>query len=150
MNGPEGPDQRPSWDEYFITLAAQVATRSTCARRAVGAVLVRDRRILATGYNGSPPGFEHCIDVGCLEVGGHCIRTVHAEVNAIIQAALHGVSTQGATLYCTSAPCLSCTKMLIGSGIRRIVYRDPYDDPLSVEFLQTAAIPLERITLGGS
>lgn len=135
---------RPTWDEYFMTLAAAVATRSTCGRRAVGAVLVRDRRILATGYNGSPPGFPHCIEVDCLMVDGHCVRTTHAEVNVIIQAALHGVSTKGAALYCTSAPCLACTKILIGSGIVRIVYRDEYHDALAEKFLVAAGIPLER------
>lgn len=142
-----GADQapRPSWDQYFISLAGMVARRSTCLRRMVGAVIVRDRRILATGYNGSPPGFVHCTDVGCLEVDGHCVRTIHAEVNAIVQAALHGVGTQGATLYCTDFPCLNCTKMLIGAGIVRVVYRDEYDDPRSRAFLREAAIETERL-----
>lgn len=136
---------RPSWDEYFMGLAAQVARRSTCKRRAVGAVLVRNRRILATGYNGSPPGFPHCINDQCLMIDGHCVRTIHAETNAIIQAALHGISTEGAALYCTSFPCHNCAKMLIGAGIKQIFYRDAYNDEVSKDFLRHAGIQVEQI-----
>ena len=144
--GAEG--ERPSWDAYFMELAEVVAKRSTCPRRHVGAVLVRDRRILATGYNGAPPGFPHCTEVGCLMQDGHCVRTIHAEANAILQAALHGVTVRGSTLYTTATPCLHCAKLLIGAGVVRVVYRDWYPDPRAVEFLQTAGIPLERCRAG--
>lgn len=140
-----GADERPSWDAYFMELAEVVAKRSTCPRRHVGAVLVRDRRILATGYNGAPPGFPHCTEQGCLMKDGHCVRTIHAEVNAILQAALHGVTVRGSTLYTTATPCLNCAKMLIGAGVTRIVYRDWYPDELAVRFLQEAGIPLEPV-----
>lgn len=118
----ETQGQRPSWDEYFLSIAREVATRSTCQRRHVGALIVRDRRILCSGYNGSPPGQPHCTDVGCLLEDGRCIRTLHAEQNAITQAALHGVSTQGATLYCTCRPCHVCARMIVGAGIVRVVF----------------------------
>lgn len=147
---PTPSGRRPTWDEYFMGLAEAVAARSTCTRRAVGAVIVRDRRILSTGYNGSPPGFPHCLDVGCLLVDGHCVRTIHAEMNAVVQAALHGVSIQGATVYCTSFPCLHCAKVLIGAGIERVVYRDPYDDPLSAQFLEQAGVRVESLAGGGT
>lgn len=98
---------RPSWDEYFMGITLEVARRSTCNRAQVGAIIVRDKRILTTGYNGSPTGLPHCTEAGCLIVNGHCVRTLHAEQNAIIQAALHGVSTDGATIYVTHQPCLS-------------------------------------------
>lgn len=136
--------QRPSWDAYFLQIAATVSERSTCLRRSVGAVLVRDRRILATGYNGSPEGLPHCTDVGCLIVDGHCVRTLHAEQNALLQAATHGVSTEGATIYVTSEPCLQCTKMLLNARVRRIVYRDPYEDPLARALRAQAGITCER------
>ena len=113
---------RPSWDEYFLSIAREVATRSTCERRHVGAVLVKERRILTTGYNGSPPGQEHCTQIGCLIEDGKCIRTLHAEQNAIAQAALHGVSTKGATLYGTCRPCHVCARMVVGAGISRVVF----------------------------
>ncbi|HEY8449062.1 MAG TPA: cytidine/deoxycytidylate deaminase family protein [Bacillota bacterium] len=150
MNAGSVRARRPSWDEYFMELADVVARRSTCPRRAVGAVLVRDRRILATGYNGSPPGFPHCTDEGCLLVDGHCVRTIHAEMNAVVQAALHGVSLRGATLYCTSFPCLHCTKVLIGGGVTQVVYRDDYDDELSWRFLQAAGVAVRRLSAAGS
>ncbi|MFO7245303.1 MAG: cytidine/deoxycytidylate deaminase family protein [Thermaerobacter sp.] len=150
-NGGRPPShRRPSWDEYFLGLADAVAARSTCTRRAVGAVIVRDRRILATGYNGSPPGFPHCLDVGCLMVDGHCVRTVHAEMNAVVQAALHGVSIKGATVYCTSFPCLHCAKVLIGAGVERVVYRDPYHDPIAEEFFAQAGVKVERLQPAGA
>ncbi len=136
--------QRPSWDAYFLQIASTVSGRSTCLRRAVGAVLVRDRRILATGYNGSPEGLPHCTDVGCLVVDGHCVRTLHAEQNALLQAAAHGVSTEGATIYVTSEPCLQCTKMLLNARVRRIVYLDPYEDALARALRQQAGIACER------
>jgi dCMP deaminase len=117
---------RPDWDIYFMQIAQVVATRSTCDRAHVGAVLVKDKRILSTGFNGSGIGLPHCDEIGHLMVDGHCVRTVHAEANAIIQAALHGVSTKGATCYVNYFPCLLCTKMLINAGIIRIVYDEEY------------------------
>ncbi len=128
---------RPSWDEYFMRIAHEVATRSTCPRLAVGAVVVRDKRILTTGYNGSPSGMPHCEDVGCLIriVDGResCQRTLHAEQNAIIQAAYHGVSVRDSVLYCTHQPCLLCTKMIMNAGIEEVRYVGGYPDPLAME-----------------
>lgn len=150
---PEGEvRQRPSWDEYFMEIAYLVAKRSTCLRRQVGAVLVRSKHILSTGYNGAPRGVPHCLDVGCTreklgipsgQQQEHC-RGIHAEQNAIIQAALHGVSTEGATLYCTNQPCTLCAKMLINAGIKRIVYEGEYPDDLARELLAEAGLPVER------
>jgi dCMP deaminase len=134
---------RPDWDAYFLTIARDVAARSTCPRRAVGAVLVRERRILTTGYNGAPRGAPHCTEVGCQLANGHCQRAVHAEMNAVVQAALHGVSTQGSTLYCTSQPCYSCAKVLVNAGVVRVVYQEPYDDPLARELFATVGVALE-------
>ncbi|NLK08855.1 MAG: dCMP deaminase family protein [Firmicutes bacterium] len=135
-----------------MEIAHLVAKRSTCLRRQVGAVLVQDTHILTTGYNGAPKGIPHCLDVGCRreELGipsgqNHEIcRGIHAEQNAIIQAALHGVSTEGAVIYCTDQPCILCAKMLINAGIMRIVYEGDYPDELAVELLKEAGLPLER------
>ena len=138
------PAPRPSWDEYFMDIAFTVASRSTCDRAHVGAVLVRDRRILATGYNGSPAGLPHCDEVGHLMVDGHCVRALHAEQNAIIQAALHGISTEGATAYVTHQPCLTCAKMLINAGIHRVVYAGNYPDDNSRRFLAQAGVILDH------
>jgi len=134
---------RPSWDDYFMGITFQVARRSTCDRARVGAIIVKDRRILTTGYNGAPAGLPHCDDVGHLMVGGHCVRTLHAEQNAIIQAALHGVSVAGGTMYVTHQPCLTCAKMIINAGIRRVVYAGDYPDPNAVAFLQEAGVELQ-------
>jgi len=134
--------QRPSWDEYFMGIAFEVAKRSTCLRAQVGAIIVRDKRILTTGYNGAPTGLPHCTEVGCLIVNGHCVRTLHAEQNAIIQAALHGVSVQGGTMYVTHQPCLTCAKMIINAGIKRVVYGGEYPDELAVSFLEQAGVEL--------
>jgi len=142
---------RPSWDEYFVEIARQVATRSTCLRRHVGAVIVRDKRILCTGYNGAPRNMEHCDVVGCLreEMGipsgqrQEICRGLHAEQNAIIQAALHGVSTEGATLYVTHQPCITCAKMSINAGVVRIVCASSYPDELSRNMLDEAGVLLE-------
>ncbi|MBN2203979.1 MAG: cytidine/deoxycytidylate deaminase family protein [Thermoleophilia bacterium] len=150
-----GRRERPSWDEYFLQLARQAATRSTCLRRQVGAVLVRDKRILATGYNGAPRGVAHCLDVGCLrdELGipsgerQELCRAIHAEQNAIIQAALHGVAIEGATLYTTLHPCVLCAKMLINCGVREIHYLEGYPDELSRLLLEEAGVRLHRETL---
>jgi dCMP deaminase len=141
---------RPSWQEYFTDITRLVASRSTCCRRKVGAILVKNKRILATGYNGAPSGVPHCLDVGCLreELGvpsgerHELCRGLHAEQNAILQAAHHGVSIDGADVYCTNLPCIICTKMIINAGIRRVYYLDGYADPLSAEMLRTAAVDL--------
>ena len=137
---------RPDWDEYFMNIASTVATRSTCDRAFVGAVLVRDKRILTTGFNGSPAGLPHCDDAGHLMIDGHCVRTTHAEANAIIQAALHGISTKGATCYVTHFPCLSCTKMLINAGITHIIYKEAYRIDINAEdFLRTAGVEVRPV-----
>ena len=146
---------RPSWDEYFMRFAMLARARSTCLRRKVGAVLVKERNILATGYNGAPRGIAHCEDVGCLrerlgvpsgEKHELC-RGLHAEQNAIIQAAYHGVSIKGATLYSTTFPCIICTKMLINAGVRRIFYLEGYPNELSAKMLREAEIGLVKLEL---
>jgi len=137
---------RPSWDDYFLNIAYEVANRSTCDRAQVGAVIVKDKRILTTGYNGSPSGLPHCTDVGCLMENGHCIRTLHAEQNAIIQAALHGVSTAGATIYVTHQPCFLCAKTIINAGIKKIVYGQEYPDARSRRFLSDAGVTLSIVS----
>ncbi len=115
---------RPSWDQYFMDITRLVATRATCPRRAVGAVLVKNKQIISTGYNGSPPGQPHCTDIGCIieENTDRCIRTLHAEQNAILQAALHGTSPEGSTLYVTCRPCTVCARLVAGAKIAKIVY----------------------------
>ena len=141
---------RPSWDEYFMEITRQVARRSTCLRRQVGALIVKDKQILATGYNGAPAGFDHCEQTGCLRETRHIpsgerqeiCRGLHAEQNAIIQAALHGVSVAGGDLYCTHQPCITCAKMIINSGLRRVICYDAYPDPLARDFLHQAGIEL--------
>ena len=141
--------QRPSWNEYFMSITELVAQRSTCIRRKVGAILVRDKRIICTGYNGAPSGIKHCLDVGCMrqQLGvpsgerHELCRGLHAEQNAIIQAALHGVSIGGATLYCTNMPCSICSKMLINAGIVNIYFKEGYADSLSSIMLDEAGIP---------
>jgi len=139
--------KRPSWDEYFMSIALQVAKRSTCDRAHVGAVIVRDRRILTTGYNGSPAGLPHCDDVGHLLVEGHCVRTLHAEQNAVIQAAYLDVSVQGGTIYVTHQPCLVCAKMIINAGIKRVVYAGTYPDNLARQFLAEAGVGMQQFIL---
>ncbi len=147
---------RPSWDEYFLEMARVIAKRSTCLRRHVGALLVREKRILASGYNGAPSGLPHCDEVGCrrAELGipsgqrAELCRALHAEQNAIIQAALHGVTTRGAVLYCTTQPCATCAKMLINAGIVRVVYEGEYADELAREMLGQAGVELVRAAAG--
>ncbi len=139
-----GAHRRPSWDEYFMGIAFEVAKRSTCDRAHVGAIIVKDKRILTTGYNGSPTGLPHCDDVGHLMVDGHCVRTLHAEQNAIIQAARYGISVLGSTIYVTHQPCLTCAKMIINAGIVRVVYAGEYPDPYAVDFLRQAKVKLEH------
>ena len=146
-----GAAPRPSWDEYFLRIAGEVATRSTCLRRHVGAIVVLEKYILATGYNGAPAGLPHCSEVGCLRdemnvpsgERHELCRGLHAEQNAIIQAARHGTRIDGATLYATHHPCSLCAKMLINAGIRRIVIRKDYPDKLGKEMLTAAGVPIE-------
>ena len=134
---------RPDWDSYFLKIAFAVSERSTCDRALVGCVLVLEKRILTTGFNGSPAGLPHCEEVGHLMVDGHCVRTIHAETNAIIQAALHGVSTKGSTCYVTHFPCINCTKALINAGITRLVYCNNYRiDENALAFLKAAQIEI--------
>ena len=142
--------ERPSWDEYFMQITFQVARRSTCPRAAVGAVIVRDKRILTTGYNGAPTNLPHCTEAGCLMVNGHCVRTLHAEQNAIIQGALHGVDVSGSTIYVTHQPCLICAKMIINAGIQRVVYAGHYPDEIARGFLEGAGVELYRFTKTGN
>jgi dCMP deaminase len=145
-------EQRPTLDEYFMEIASVVAKRSTCLRNKVGAVIVRDKRILATGYNGAPRNLDHCLDIGCIRdqqniasgTRHEVCQAVHAEQNAIIQSALHGVSVEGATLYCTHQPCVLCTKMIINSRIKRVVYSNDYPDDEAIDFLTKAGVELER------
>lgn len=133
-------DGRPSWDAYFMQIAHLVSTRATCPRRSVGAIVVRDKRILATGYNGAPRGLSHCPHgggetdwpAGCLRAG-HCIRALHAEQNALLQAAMIGISCDGASIYVTCQPCNTCAKMLINAGIKRVIYEGDYPDDFTLE-----------------
>jgi len=146
------PDDRPGWDEYFMEIARLISRRSTCLRRSVGAVLVRERRLLTTGYNGAPSGMAHCAETGCRRQArgvpsgerAEICRGLHAEQNAIIQAAFHGASIAGSSLYCTIQPCSICVKMLINAGIEEIVYEDGYPDPLADELLGEARIRVRR------
>lgn len=148
---------RPDWDSYFMEIARLVAKRSTCRRRNVGAVIVKDKRILSTGYNGAPSGLAHCLETGCLrERMGissgerhELCRGLHGEQNAIIQAAYHGVSINGADLYCTHLPCSICIKMVINAGIRRVFYLDGYPDDLSREMIGESDIVTQKIPASG-
>lgn len=139
---------RPSWDEYFLSIARLVSKRSTCLRRRVGAVLVKDKRILATGYNGAPSNIKHCEVTGCLReklkiTSGErheLCRGLHAEQNALLQAAFHGVSAEGAKIYATTQPCIICAKMLINAGIKEVVMTGYYPDKMAKEFLKEAGV----------
>jgi dCMP deaminase len=133
---------RPSWDEYFMEIAVEVSTRATCDRKHVGAVLVRDRVILSTGYNGSIHGLPHCDEVGHMMEEGHCVATIHAELNAIIQAARHGTRIEGAEVYVTASPCWSCFKALANAGVKRIVYGEFYRDPRSLQVAKELGIEM--------
>ena len=147
--------QRPSWPEYFMSIAKLVASRSTCMRRSVGAVLVKGKRILATGYNGVPTGIVHCSEAGCiresLEINSgerhELCRGLHAEQNVIIQAAYYGVTTKGTTIYSTHKPCIICSKMLINAGVEKIIYLEGYPDPLADKMLDEANIELVRLEI---
>ena len=144
---------RPDWNEYFMKMAELAAERSTCIRRRVGAVLVKDKRVLATGYNGAPRDLLHCEETGCLREQMNVpsgqrheiCRGVHAEQNLIAQAAFHGVKTEGATVYCTNQPCIICTKLLINAGIKKIYYRNPYDNQFTNNILEQSDIICEVI-----
>jgi dCMP deaminase len=146
----------PSWDEYFVEIAKVVGTRGTCDRGRNGAVLVKNKRILTTGYAGAPAGLPHCDEVGHMMAettdsnrnkSKHCVRTTHAEQNAITQAALHGVSTEGATMYTKLVPCFACAKMIINAGIERVVAeKDYHDSNLTKEFFKQAGVKLEILT----
>lgn len=146
-------DDRPSWEKYFMDIAFLVAKRSTCLRRFVGAVLVKDKRLLATGYNGAPSGIRHCSETGCLREQMHVpsgerhelCRGIHAEQNSIIQAALHGVSIKGATLFCTNLPCSICAKMIINAGIAKIYFHDGYADSMAKEMLKEAGVKVIQV-----
>jgi dCMP deaminase len=142
---------RPSWDEYFMSIAELAATRSTCLRRQVGSVIVKDKKILATGYNGAPSGLKHCLEIGCLreKLGipsgerHELCRATHAEQNAIVQAALFGVSIKDGVLYSTTQPCILCTKLIINAGIKKIVIKDSYPDKMSKEMLKEAKVQIQ-------
>ncbi|MDR7519895.1 MAG: dCMP deaminase family protein [Armatimonadota bacterium] len=144
---------RPSWDEYFMRIAQLAATRSTCLRRHVGAVVVKDRMVLSTGYNDTPRGLPNCGDGGCARcasdaptgVGLDTCLCLHAEQNAIVQAAYHGVGINGASIYVTYQPCLTCAKMILNAGIRRVVFAGDYPDPTSREMLEAAGVELVRM-----
>ncbi|GMQ57682.1 cytidine/deoxycytidylate deaminase family protein [Vallitalea sediminicola] len=143
---------RPSWDEYFMDIVEIIKGRSTCLRRKVGAVIVKDRRILTTGYNGAPSGCKHCAEVGCLRQQMNIpsgqrhelCRASHAEQNAIVQAAMHGVSIDGGTIYVTDQPCVICSKLIINAGLKRVVFKGSYPDELSMELLKEASIIVDK------
>jgi len=147
-------DVRPGWDEYFLEIAGLVARRSTCLRRKVGALVVKDRRILATGYNGTPSGIRHCSEVGCLREKlkipsgerHELCRGLHAEQNVLLQASLHGVSLRGSVLYVTNQPCIICAKMIINAGIKEVVMAGHYPDPMALNFLKEARIKVRKVS----
>jgi dCMP deaminase len=147
--GDETPTKRASWDEYFMSIAQVVATRSTCPRKFVGSVLVRNRTILSTGYNGSIRGMPHCSDVGHMMEEGHCVATIHAEANAIIQAAKNGVMIEGATCYVTASPCWSCFKQLANAGVNRICFGEFYRDERIFDVAKKIEIELVHTGLPG-
>jgi dCMP deaminase len=146
-------ERRPDWDEYFMEISHVVAKRATCLRHHIGSVIVLDKRILATGYNGAPSGLQHCLELGCLrnELGiesgtrHEICRALHAEQNAIIQAALYGIRTKGATVYCTHQPCSLCAKAIINAGIARVVFEGDYPDKFALEMLNAANVELLRL-----
>ncbi|MDY6862828.1 MAG: cytidine/deoxycytidylate deaminase family protein [Thermodesulfobacteriota bacterium] len=144
---------RPSWQEYFISITKLVAERSTCIRRQVGAILIKDRRVLATGYNGAPSGLSHCSEVGCLREKENIpsgekhelCRGLHAEQNTIIQAAFHGVSVRNGIIYTTNMPCAICLKMILNAGIKRVYYLDGYPDKLSKSIIKESGLEVIKI-----
>lgn len=137
-------NKRPSWDDYFMAVCRIVAARSTCDRLHAGAVLVKDNRIISTGYNGSPPGLPHCDDAGHLKENGHCVRTIHAEHNALLQAAvIGGTSTEGATLYTLYSPCIHCTKYIVAARVKRVVIGKIYRNNVVMDYLEKAGIKVD-------
>lgn len=136
--------KRPDWDEYFLKLAMLASERATCPRMHCGCVLAKNKNVIASGYNGSIPGDDHCEDVGCLIVDHHCVRTVHAEMNALIQAAKRGHAVEGATAYVTNMPCTTCAKALITAGIKRVVVFSDFHDTLAVEFFHKAKVTIDK------
>ena len=149
MNQPEAPRPRASWDEYFMSIAQVVATRSTCTRKYVGSVIVKNRTILSTGYNGSIRGMPHCSEVGHMMEDGHCVATIHAEANAIIQAAKTGAMIEGGTIYVTASPCWNCFKQIANSAIVRICYGEFYRDARIFDVAGQVGIELVHIPLPG-
>lgn len=141
---------RVSWDRYFMDIARVVSSRSTCDRKLVGAVIVRDKTILSTGYNGSIRGLPHCSEAGHMMENGHCVGTIHAEANAIVQAAKNGVMIDGATIYVTASPCWSCFKQIANAGLRRIVYGEFYRDERIFDFAQRLGIELVHLGAKGA
>ncbi|GEN31041.1 dCMP deaminase [Cerasibacillus quisquiliarum] len=140
--------KRIPWDQYFMAQSHLLALRSTCTRLMVGATIVREKRIIAGGYNGSVSGSVHCVDEGCYVVDGHCVRTVHAEANALLQCAKFGVATEGAHIYVTHFPCLQCTKQIIQAGIHTVYYANDYrNDPYAIELFKEANIHVEKVTV---
>jgi len=148
--------RRPTWEEYFMTITRQVAERSTCLRAKVGAVIVRDRSIVATGYNGAPAGMPHCLDVGCLvyesrtpagDIETNCFRTIHAEINAIAQAARNGNRIEGCDVYVTHTPCIHCLKVLVNTGVRRVFYEKPYKVDTIQELRERSGVELVEVEL---
>ena len=138
-------NERKNWDAYFMDIAEQVSSRATCDRKHVGAVIVRDRTLLSTGYNGSVRGTPHCDEVGHMMEDGHCVRTAHAEANAIIQAAKNGTAIDGATIYTNASPCWPCFKLIANAGLKRIVFKELYRDARIHDFAKTSGIELEQL-----
>jgi dCMP deaminase len=147
MSEKSSASKRASWDEYFMRIALQAATRSTCDRKHIGAVIVRDKTILSTGYNGSIRGLPHCDDVGHMMENDHCVATVHAEANAIIQAARNGTAIDGADIYVTASPCWNCFKLIANSGILRIHYLEFYRDERIITKAHEAGIELKQVVM---
>lgn len=140
--------QRIPWPQYFMAQAVLLSLRSTCTRLEVGATLVKDRRIIAGGYNGAVSGDNHCIDHGCYVVDGHCIRTIHAEMNALLQCAKLGISTKDAEIYVTHFPCIHCTKAILQAGIKKIYYlHDYHNDAYAMELIKKIGVEIEQVSL---
>lgn len=139
-------DKRIPWNQYFMLQAVLLSLRSTCERLSVGAILVRDKRVIAGGYNGAVSGDDHCIDVGCYVVDGHCLRTIHAEMNAVLQCSKFGIPTDGAEIYVTDFPCLQCTKSLLQAGIKKIYYmRNYHNNDYAIRLLKRKKIAVEQV-----
>ncbi len=139
--------KRPGWDEYFLKLAMLASERATCPRMHCGCILVKDKNVIASGYNGSIPGDDHCEEAGCLIIDNHCVRTVHAEMNALIQAAKRGHAVEGSTAYITNMPCTTCSKALITAGIKRVVVFSDFHDTLAVEFFKKGRVRIDKIPM---